>query len=269
MDLASWIGFLLCLLFTVGGILLSGSLLDYYDLSSIYITIGGSIGATILSAPIEHILNVPRVIRIAFSDSRSDAIYYINKMLELSHIARKEGLLALENKVEDLDDGFFKKGILLAVDGMESQIIRDILGAEIDALEQRHKEGRGILDTAAALFPAFGMIGTLIGLINMLKVLETPETIGPQMSVALITTFYGVIVANCVCLPLSRKLKAKTEQEVVVMEIVIEGVISIQAGENTRFLEQKLLSYLKPKDKKKVLKEGAKKNEKSRAAVGG
>lgn len=267
MDFATIIGFVLCVFFIIFGITSSGQMKDFYDLNSIYITIGGSIGATVLSVPFRYLKNFPRVFRAAFTEPNDNLLDYIEKILELSYTARKEGLLALENKAEELKSPFFKKGVLLAVDGMESQIIRDVLGAEIDALEQRHKEGRSIFDVAAVLFPAFGMIGTLIGLINMLKVLNSPDTIGPQLAVALVTTFYGIIFSNAFCIPLSHKLKARTEREVAIMEVIIEGVVSIQAGENTRFLEQKLLSFVNPRDKKKHT-EGDYKYEEKEARIG-
>ena len=253
MDLTSIIGLGVAIAFVIYGILSGGSLLTFYDLPSLYIVFGGSLGAVIISTPMGQLKNFHKMIRNAFVDKNFNSNEIIKQILDLSYTARKEGLLSLENKAEELTDPYFKKGILLAVDGMESQIIKDVLGAEIDALENRHKANRNMLDVAAVLFPAFGMIGTLIGLINMLKDLSSPDKIGPQMAIALVTTFYGTIISNLVIIPLSRKLKAKTEQEVMIKEIIIEGVVSIQSGENTRFVEQKLLSYLNPQQKEILL----------------
>lgn len=247
------IGLVACLFFLFYGIFSGGSISSFYDLPSIYIVFGGTIGVVMLSTPPDILKNTGKLFKIAFSKKRIDPLETINLMVDLSYMARREGLLALENRAEEIEDPFLKKGLLLAVDGMESQIIRDILNSDIEAMEQRHKANRNIFDLASVIFPAFGMIGTLIGLIVMLKDLASPDKIGPQMAIALVTTFYGTVASNILCIPTSRALKAKTEQEVLVKEIMIEGIVAIQAGENTRFVEQKLLSFLDPKQRQAIL----------------
>jgi len=244
MDFSSLLGFLLAVGFTIYGIFASGNMLNFWDLPSVYIVLGGTIGTIILSNSKEDLKNVFKTLKIAFSKKDMDPVRVINQILELSYIARKEGLLALEPKVDEIDDPFLRKGILLAIDGVDSEVIREVLEQEISSMEERHKFGRRIYDVGSVMSPAFGMLGTLIGLINMLKNMEDTSQIGPQMSVALVTTFYGSLLSNLIFIPISNKLNAKTSEEVLIKEIMIDGIISIQSGENTRFLEQRLYSYV-------------------------
>ena len=176
----------------------------------------------------------------------------IGKIIELSNVARKEGLLSLEEAATDLEEPFLKKGILLIVDGTDPELVRAIMETELVSVEGRHKETIGFWDTLAAMGPAWGMIGTLIGLINMLKNLEDSSTIGPNMAVALVTTFYGSLIANWLCAPFANKLKANNELELTLKTLIIEGLLSIQAGENPRVIEEKLKSFLSP-DKREAL----------------
>ena len=162
-------------------------------------------------------------------------------------LARREGILALEDSASELDDAFMKKGIQLAVDGTAPDILKEIMEIEIAYIEERHSLGQDILGFLADACPAFGMIGTLIGLIQMLKTLEDPSQIGAGMAVALITTFYGAFVANLFAIPMAAKLKTRTKEEVLCKTLVIEGVMSIQSGDNPRIVEEKLKSYLSPK----------------------
>ena len=185
-------------------------------------------------------------ITIAFKDPKLDYGGLIGKIIELSNVARKEGLLALEEVAGNLDDEFMKKGILLIVDGTEPELVRGILETELDNMDARHKKIAGFYDNWAALGPAWGMIGTLIGLINMLKNLEDASSIGPAMSVALVTTLYGSLIANWLCNPTASKLKVNNEREVAIKEMIVEGLLSIQAGENPRVIEEKLKSFLTP-----------------------
>jgi chemotaxis protein MotA len=171
----------------------------------------------------------------------------IQRLVYFTEKARREGILALEDEVETLDDEFFKKGLQLVVDGSDPELVRNILETELAFVEERHKSGQGIFITMATLAPAFGMIGTLIGLINMLKHLDDPAVIGPNMAVALITTFYGALFANLICIPIASKLNIRSGQEVLLKELVIEGVLSLQAGENPRLVEEKLKAFLPPK----------------------
>lgn len=170
----------------------------------------------------------------------------IGKIIELSNVARKEGLLALEEVAGNLDDEFMKKGILLIVDGTEPELVRGILETELDNMDARHKKIAGFYDNWAALGPAWGMIGTLVGLINMLADLNDMASVGPNMAVALVTTLYGSLIANWLCVPIANKLKLINNNEYQMKEIIIEGLLSIQAGENPRVIEEKLKSFLSP-----------------------
>ena len=170
----------------------------------------------------------------------------IHKLVAFSEKARREGLLALEDELEDLEDEFMKKGLRLVVDGTDGVIIRDLLELEVTQMQSRHSVGQALLMTWAAAAPAFGMMGTVVGLVNMLSNLDDAASIGPNMAMALITTLYGSLLANLTVAPWATKLKAHSTQEVAVKEMIIEGVLSIQAGDNTRILAMKLLSYLEP-----------------------
>jgi chemotaxis protein MotA len=180
-------------------------------------------------------------------------------MVNLSRKSRSEGLLALEEEVRKIDNDFIRKSTQLVIDGTAPELVKSILDSEIDLLEQREMSSKRTLDLLAELAPAFGMLGTLIGLIQMLRHLDTPEALGPGMAIALITTFYGSFVANAFAIPVSRKLARQTEEKVTAMELIVEGVLSIQAGENPRLVEEKLKVFLPPEDREK-LRERAKRH---------
>ena len=173
----------------------------------------------------------------------------IQKIIELSNIARKEGLLSLEEAASDMEEPFLKKGILLIVDGTDPDLVRGIMETELVSTEGRHKTRIGFWETWASMGPAWGMIGTLVGLVDMLYHMQDTAALGPAMAVALITTLYGSLLANWICLPVAAKLKADNEAEMMMKEVMIEGLLSIQAGENPRVIEEKLKSFLAPKDR--------------------
>jgi chemotaxis protein MotA len=170
----------------------------------------------------------------------------------MSEKARREGLLALEEELEDLDDEYMKKGLRLVVDGTDAEVIRNLMENELSQIQNRHAAKISAVNMWAGLAPGLGMLGTVIGLIGMLKNLEDKSTVGPNMAVALITTLYGSIMANLVFIPVAGKLKSKDDAETLIKEMQIEGVLSIQAGDNPRILAMKLLSYLEPTDRKVV-----------------
>jgi chemotaxis protein MotA len=173
----------------------------------------------------------------------------IEQMVKLSEKTRREGLLSIEPELEEMENNFIKQSLQLVVDGIESETIQDFMDTEISNMQYRHSKGISIYNTMGALFPAWGMIGTLIGLINLLLRLDDPAQIGPSMSVALVTTFYGSVISNFICIPMAGKLKMKSDEEVHQMEMIAEAVISIQAGENPKMLEQKLKIYLSPEER--------------------
>jgi len=249
-DLATLVGIVLGLVMVVFGIISSADISaitkSFLDLPSFIITFGGSIAGMIGSYTFKELITCIKGITIAFKDPKLDYGGLIGKIIELSNVARKEGLLALEEVAGNLDDEFMKKGILLIVDGTEPELVRGILETELDNMDARHKKIAGFYDNWAALGPAWGMIGTLIGLVNMLKDLQDSSAIGPSMATALLTTLYGSLIANWFCTPIANKLKEQNSIEYQLKEIVIEGLLSIQAGENPRVIEEKLKSFLAP-----------------------
>ncbi len=216
----------------------------FIDIASIFIVIGGLIGSLFINFKMEEIKLVPKVIGEAFKKEDSDIQGLIQQFIHLSDKARKEGLLSLELELDEVEDEFIKKGVLLAVDGLDQDVICDIMNAEIKAMEERHYKGRLIIEKAGEYAPAWGMIGTLVGLVLMLNSLDDPASLGPNMAVALITTLYGTVLANLVFLPMASKLANKTEDDIYMKELMIEGIIGVQSGQNPRILEEKLTAYL-------------------------
>lgn len=253
MDITTVVGLILGTLFMLWGILETGDISSYIHLSSIIITLGGTLASTLACFPLKDFGNLLKVIKKAFVNYEISLDKVITEILNLANIARKEGLLALEEYIDNLNDfkdDFLSKGIMLIVDGTEPELVRNILETELVYLEERHVKGQKVFETAAGFAPAFGMIGTLIGLINMLRTIDDPSTIGPNMSVALVTTFYGSVLANVVFLPLANKLKSRNNEEVIAKELMIEGLLSIQAGENPRIIEEKLKTFIPPNMRK-------------------
>ena len=254
MDLATIIGFGSAFLLVLLGIKLP-NLAAFIDLPSMYITIGGAISATIAAFPPNKLLDAASVVKNAFFIKKITPVETIRQLVEFAEQARREGILALEARANEITDEFLKKGIQLAVDGTEPDLIKDILSTEITFTEVRHEEGAKIFDFLAAMGPSFGMIGTLIGLVLMLGNMNDVESIGPNMAVALITTLYGSLLANAVCLPVVEKLKAYSRREILVKELMLEGIMSLQSGDNPRIVEQKLTAFLEPGLRANAMKE--------------
>lgn len=259
MDLSSIIGLILCMVVVIYGIVIGddgvASLWNFYDKPSIFITFGGALFCTLITTDsLKDFWGSIKSIKLVLKTYTSNAEQTIRSIIDLSNIARKEGLLALEEAANDIDDEFLKKGVLLIVDGTDPELVRNILETELNCIESRHAGRTSFWDTMAAMGPAWGMIGTLIGLINMLKRLNDISAVGPNMAVALVTTFYGSILANWICIPISTKLKANNEKEIMIKEIMVEGLLSIQAGENPRVIEEKLKSFLSPENRESFTK---------------
>lgn len=246
MDIATLSGFISGMIFMVVSILLGGRLGLFWDLPSVMITFGGAFASMLISYPINKLMNSIKTAKLAFKVQQLNPGSVIKQIIDLAFIARKEGLLALEEMGQTMDDDFLKKGILLIVDGTDPELVRSILETELAFVEGRHKESQGFWSTLSGLGPAWGMIGTLIGLINMLDNLDDPSTLGPSMSVALMTTLYGSVLANFVADPIANKLKIQSAEEILLKEVMIEGLLSIQAGENPRIIEEKLKAFLSP-----------------------
>lgn len=249
MDRSTIIGIISGFLIISIAIMIEGSLWAFWSLSSVLIVLGGASCSTLVNFSLEQVLQSGKILRIAFEDISQEPLEVIETLVDMAGKARREGLLALENEIEDTEDEFLKKGVQLVVDGTDPDLVRNILETDIIMTEERHKVGIGIFSSMGATAPAFGMIGTLIGLILMLRDLNNPDALGPGMAVALITTFYGALLANLVFNPIAGKLKLKSAEEAMIKEIVIEGVLSIQAGENPRIVAEKMKSFLHSEQK--------------------
>ncbi len=247
MDIASLImGFLML----VYGIISNhADIMTYLNFPSAIITFGGALFATMLSYSMQDFLNSMKGIKLIFKTSSMNTSEMIKSIIDLSNVARKEGLLSLEEAAADLDEPFLKKGILLIVDGTDPDLVRGIMETELVSIEARHKTVISFWEALASMGPAWGMIGTLVGLVNMLNNMSDPSRIGGDMAVALITTLYGSVLANRLCTRVAGKLKAQNAQEMQLKEIMVEGLLSIQAGENPRVIEEKLKSFLAPKER--------------------
>ncbi len=220
----------------------------FLDSKSALIVLGGTLGVTFIKNPLGRVFGTFGVVKNAFFGKVTPIESLIEQIVELSRKARRESLLSLE-KVQ-VEDAFLSKAIRLAVDGMEPAAIKTVLETEVSFLAQRHKIGQDILDGMASSAPAFGMVGTLIGLVQMLASMEDPSTIGPSMAVAILTTLYGALVANLFCQPLAEKLKNRSRDEVNARLVVVQGVLSIVEGDHPASVEQKLAAYLEPKLRK-------------------
>ena len=251
MDLASLIGIIAGISLVVLAIITGdqgvAALGNFIDPMSAVITFGGTFAALLtMCESIPDFIACLKSITLIFKTSAADITEKIKQIIDLSNTARKEGLLALEEAASSLEDPFLKKGVLLIVDGTDPELVRNILETELNCIGDRHKKKISFWDNFASMGPAWGMIGTLVGLVNMLQKLDDPSTIGPSMAVALVTTFYGSLMANWIATPVATKLKANSETEIMMKEVVVEGLLSIQAGENPRVIEEKLKSFLLP-----------------------
>jgi chemotaxis protein MotA len=253
MDIATpggmLIGFVLLVLAVIMGGGASG-IAAFINIPSMMIVVGGTVAATLVRYPLGRVLGLMGVVMKTIFFKLSTPQIEMQRMVEYAKIARKEGLLALENKITDVKDIFLAKSIQLLVDGTDADNLRAILEREIDNLRQRHTIGKGILESMGAAAPAFGMMGTLIGLVLMLRELDDPSKIGVGMATALITTFYGVLLANLVCLPMGGKLEIRSKEEILLKELTLEGIVAIQSGDNPNIVEEKLKIYLSPAQRK-------------------
>jgi len=263
MDRSTVLGIIAGLILLAIAIQIEGSLLAFWSLSSLLIVFGGAFCATLVNFSLEQVLGMGKVLKIAFHDVSEKPLEVIGDMVDMAGKARREGLLALEDGIQDARNDFLKKGIQLIIDGTDPDLVRNILETDIIMMEERHKIGIGIFSSLGATAPAFGMLGTLIGLILMLGDLNNPDALGPGMALALITTFYGALFANLIFNPIAGKLKLKSRDEAMIKEIVIEGVLSIQAGENPRIVAEKMKSFLYPEQKEllEARRKRGKKNE--------
>lgn len=253
MDISTIIGIVggaACIVMSV--LTSGGTMLGIWDLPSVFMTIGGSYASIFIAAPLKKTLGLFKVMGKAFKVPDFGEKTIISTMMDLSNKARREGILALEDGLDDLDDPFMRNGLRLVVDGTDGNVIRTIMENEMNQIESRHMDWIGILNAWAGYAPGFGMMGTVLGLIGMLNNLEDKSSLGPNMAVALITTLYGSMMANWLIAPFATKLIAHNAMEMRSKEMILEGVLAIQAGENPRIMGQKLLTYLDPVTRKAV-----------------
>lgn len=257
MDISLILGWILGIALIISGIGLK-NMGNFISPSSIVIVVGGTIAALIASYPFKVLAQIPKHIGIMLSPKKYNAENVIDTLVDMAKTARKKGLLVLEEQANGVKDPFLKQSIMLIVDAMDAEKIREMLESEVTAMSERHDQEASFYEKGSSLAPAFGMIGTLVGLINMLKNMDMDSggagSIGADMSVALITTFYGTVLANLIFAPMAKKLRIRNEEELLYKQIIIEGVLSIQAGDNPKYLEEKLLSYLSQKQQNKILK---------------
>lgn len=250
MDISSVIGFVLALGLTLGSILIGGgSFGAFVDYPSVLMVVGGSISVVMVCFPLKSFLGMGTITKIVFFNRQHNLRELIDTIVGLAETARRDGLLALETKLEEIDNAFVVLGVQMAVDGTRPEVIEDIMRTEIDAVATRHRDGKAVMDQMGRFAPAFGMIGTLVGLVIMLGDMSNPSKIGSGMAVALLTTLYGAIVSNAMFLPFAEKLGFLNKQELMVMEIVVRGIMGIQAGDNPRVIEQKLNTFIPPKQR--------------------
>lgn len=253
MDINTLGGLLGGLIVIIFGIVSSagvGGFKYFMDAPSMIITIGGSICSLLMSRKKADISAGFKSLNLAIKEPAcGNPADVIKQIIDMANVARKEGLLALESYSENINDEFMKKGIMLVVDGTDADLVRSIMESDMSAMDDRHKSVAGFWDYWSAQGPAWGMIGTLIGLVIMLQNMSDASSIGPSMAVALITTLYGSVLANWICVPTCEKLKENNSIELSVKAIMVEGILSIQAGENPHVIEEKLKTFLAPADR--------------------
>ncbi|MBI4244877.1 MAG: motility protein A [Planctomycetes bacterium] len=252
MDLTSVIGFAFVVSVLVLGILTAvgwnvGDAAVFYDLPSVFITIGGSLSAVVFACGKDQLKSVFKAFKYAFKSRNTSYVQLIKDFQKYAEVARREGVLALDNLTSEMKDPFLTRAIQLAVDGVDPNVIEQLLTLEVDNISDRHDDAVTVLKKVASYGPSYGMIGTLIGLVIMLKNLSDPTMIGPSMAVAIITTFYGAVLAYAVATPLAEKLEYKNKEEMLEKQLIIRGIISIQSGDNPRMVVQKLKLFLPPK----------------------
>lgn len=246
MDIATLLGVISSFGLVIAAIFMGGGIALFISVPSALIVVGGTLGATMINYPLGKMLKVVSVVKNALLTNTVSASSLIKSFVAFAKKARREGILSLEGDLKNEKDEFLQKGIQLSIDGLDPHEIREILEIEVEFIQNRHQLGAEIFTTMGTFAPALGMIGTLIGLVQMLQSMDDPSSIGPAMAVALLTTFYGSVLANLICIPIAGKLKARSKEEILVKEMAIQGIISLSNGDNPRILEQKLRAFVPP-----------------------
>lgn len=257
MDLTTLIGTVIGVILVVNGITIE-KIGNFWDPASLLIVVGGTLAATIASYPFSILKDIPKHMGVLFRGKKYNIPTVVEQLVDLAMTARQNGLLSLEEKAEEIKDSFLKQAVLMIVDANDPDKVRYVLERELENMMTRHDQAAGLYEKASAYAPAFGMVGTLVGLINMLKGLNLDggggaSTLGQDMSVALITTFYGSALSNMLFHPIAKKLRIRQDEEELYCSTIIEGIIAIQAGENPKYLREHLLASLKQSQQKKLL----------------
>lgn len=253
MDIATVIGLIAGITLVCITIVMGGNVAIFINVPSLVMVVGGTLSAILINYPLGDVLTVMNTVKNAFTHKEKSTEALIQKLIEFATVARREGILALESHAGDAGDDFLQQSIQLAIDGTAPELIKDILTTEIAFMEDRHTMAQSVLNAFATFAPAFGMVGTLIGLVSMLATLDDPSSIGGGMAIALLTTLYGALIANLLALPLLGKLRVRTANELLQKEIIIEGILSIQSGDNPRVVEQKLKAFVSPAVREKII----------------
>lgn len=246
MDFATIIGLISAFGLIASAMMMGGSIGMFINPPSILIVVLGTMGILFVNFPLREMLSLSKIMMKTFFSKEYVANEHVEQLVKFGQLVRTEGILALEEAGKDINDLFFQKGLMLAIDGTETEQIVAQLESEIDALEDRHKKGADILSAGGTIAPAMGLIGTLIGLVQMLQNMDDPSTIGPAMAVALLTTFYGAIMANVFFNPLAGKLRGRSKDEILYNTLIMVGIESISKGDNPRVIESRLNSLLAP-----------------------
>ena len=251
MDISSLIGLVLGIVMVIVSILINGnwelaSIGAFADAPSIMLVIGGTFASTFIGQKMSTFIAALKAFKMVFIVPKFDSADTIDRIVKLSNLARREGVLALEESAAEMDDPFLQKGIMLVVDGADPELVRSVLETEMVYMENRHRDVRGVWDMVNGLAPAWGMVGTMVALVLMMAALDDIEALAQNMALAMITTFYGALLANFIALPVSKKLAMYDAEEMLLKEVQIEGMLSIQNGENPRIIEEKLKAFLSP-----------------------
>lgn len=254
MDFATLIGIVLALVSLIIGFTADGgTIMALVQLPAFIIVIGGTLGATMAGVKMKEFRKIITYLRMAFTAKKSDPLDVIDQLVQLATVARREGILALEERVADFDDPFMKNGIQFVVDGVDPELVKHMLDTELSYIEERHERAAQIFDMAGGFAPTMGIIGTVMGLVHVLGDLSDVAKLGPQIATAFTATLYGVASANVFWIPVATKLKRRSADERVLGEIIMEGVLSIQAGENPNILGQKLRTFLAPSERERTV----------------
>lgn len=255
MDITTIFGILLGVVCIVAAYVLDGGhFLALFSLTAAMIVFGGTIGAVSVGLTMEELKNVPKLFSIAFKEQQKfDVAELIQRLSGIADRARREGLLSLEQELPDIEDTFLRQGLQLIIDGTDPELTRNMLETEMFAVEERHRAGIGVFEAAGGYAPTMGIIGTVMGLVHVLGNLTDPSKLGPSIAVAFLATLYGIASANLMWLPIAAKLKNRSNREKMVKEMVMEGILSIQAGENPTIIREKLLSFLTPAERVKLV----------------